>query len=647
MSAQVANTWEDMLDRMGQKEDIDDGSLEQVYDELSDIASTKIDINTCSRAQLEALPFLSGQQVMDIIEYRERVRRFETAMEFYLIPSLDRETIQLLRQFVVFSPRASGDTIPSLRNVLKYGTQSLLADFNIPFYERAGDKNGYLGYKYKHWLRYNFNYGQRVKFGLVGSQDAGEPFFAGENSKGYDFYSFYFMLRDMKRLKALVLGRYRLRFGMGLMINNGFGMGKLATMSNLLSSSTHIFAHSSRSENNYLQGVAATVNLAKGLDFTGFASYRKIDATLSDSGTVTTILNTGYHRTESEMRRRHNVSEMLAGGNLNYFNNGFHVGFTGYYTDFDKPLKMNNGQLYRRWYPEGKSFYGFSVDYGYLSNRLNISGETAIDNNNYVATINAISYEFSSRLTLTALQRYYPYQYNAVYARSVAEGGRVNDESGLFVGGKWQLSKNGLLSFYSDISYFAWAKYRADAASHRWDNFLQFDVASSNWNLLARYRVKMKEMNNDAKTGLTKRYEHRGRLSLSYNTEALLLRTQGDVAYTDDETSSFGYMLSETCSWLWRWLRLRGSVGYFHTDDYNSRVYGMESGLLYTFSFPAFSGHGMRYTLCLRADVGKNWLFIAKLGMTHYFDSSTISSGLEKIDGSSKTDLEMQVRFKF
>lgn len=647
LNAQTERSWEDVLDRMAQTEDIDDGSLEQLYDELADIAATKIDINTCTREQLEQLPFLTAQQVMDIIEYRDMAGRMEMSMELYLVPSLDRETILLLRQFLTFSPQPSGDTIPSLRKVLRYGRNTLLADLHIPLYERQGDRNGYLGYKYKHWLRYSFNYGQQVRFGITAAQDAGEPFFAGNNKAGYDFYSAYLLARDMGRLKALALGRYRLRFGMGLVINNGYGFGKLATLSALVSSSSHIFAHSSRSESNYLQGGAATVTIANGLDLTGFASYRKIDATLNKDSSVATILTTGYHRTPSEMARRRNTGETLLGGNLNFFKNGFHVGLTGCYTHFDRRLMMNNGQLYRRWYPVGSSFCNLSVDYGYLSNRLNISGETAIDGDGQVATINTVSYEFSSRLTLAALQRYYPYRYKALFAKSFAEGGRVNDESGVFVGGKWLPWIGGVLTFYTDISYYAWPKYRASQSSHRWDNFLQLDATSGRWNVMARCRLKMKEMDNDAKTGLVRRYENRGRVAATYDGGRLALRTQADVTITHEESRSKGYMFSESGSWQWRWLTARGSVGYFHTDDYDSRVYSHEPGLLYTFFFPSFYGHGMRYSLCLRAAVGDRLLFIAKGGMTHYFDRSIISSGLQQIDGSTQTDVELQLRWKF
>ena len=67
----------------------------------------------------------------------------------------------------------------------------------------------------------------------MGSQDAGEPFLSNANNLGYDFYSFYFQVRKLGALKNLTLGRYRLRFGMGLVINNDFGLGKTNTLTTL------------------------------------------------------------------------------------------------------------------------------------------------------------------------------------------------------------------------------------------------------------------------------------------------------------------------------------------------------------------------------------------------------------------------------
>ena len=86
---------------------------------------------------------------------------------------------------------------------------------------------------------------------------------------------------------------------------------------------------------------------------------------------------------------------------------------------------------------------------------------------------------------------------------------------------------------------------------------------------------------------------------------------------------------------------------YFHTDDYDSRVYASERGLLYTFYTPSFSGRGFRWSAYLRYDF-RNWLMlIAKFGQTVYQDRDEISSGNDLIRSNRKTDLQMQLRLKF
>lgn len=174
----------------------------------------------------------------------------------------------------------------------------------LPFYERKGDKNGYLGYPYTHSLRYKFSYSDYFQVGLVGAQDAGEPFFANRNALGYDHYSFYVAVRKLGRIKSAVAGRYKVRFGQGLVINNDFSFGKTMSLLSQGRSYTTIRPHSSHSQANYLQGGAATVALTRHIDLSAFASYRKNDATLNDDGTIRTLLKSGYHRTPTEMEKK-------------------------------------------------------------------------------------------------------------------------------------------------------------------------------------------------------------------------------------------------------------------------------------------------------------------------------------------------------
>lgn len=104
-------------------------------------------------------------------------------------------------------------------------------------------------------------------------------------------------------------------------------------------------------------------------------------------------------------------------------------------------------------------------------------------------------------------------------------------------------------------------------------------------------------------------------------------------------------MLTQQADFRYRWLRLNAQVGWFHTDDYDARLYQYEPSVRYDFSFPMYDGHGLRYALMLRADIGR-LILAAKLATTNYFDRAVISSGLQQINRSSMTDLLLQVCYQ-
>jgi hypothetical protein len=47
-----------------------------------------------------------------------------------------------------------------------------------------------------------------------------------------------------------------------------------------------------------------------------------------------------------------------------------------------------------------------------------------------------------------------------------------------------------------------------------------------------------------------------------------------------------------------------------------------------------------------RAKIGESLTLTAKIGVTDYFDRNHIGSGYQEIDGSSQTDLDLQLRWK-
>ena len=502
VQAQSGHEWERYLNEVMTAEDAGSAAWEDTYDLLCELEQHPMDINLAMREQLEQLPFLSAQQVEEIVEYLYRYGPMKSLAELRMIRSLDDSRRRLLTYFIYIGELGT-------ETQYRYAHHELMATGRIPFYERKGDVDGYQGYPYRHWLKYQLTYGDQLKAGIVGSQDAGEPFFAGKNRLGYDYYSIYLQLNRWRWIETLILGNYRVSMGMGLILNNSFGLGKVSMLQNMGRPTSTLRAHSSRSSDGYLQGAAATVRIAKGLTATGFISYRAMDATLNKDGSAATIVTSGYHRTETELEKKNNLKNTTYGGNVHYQANGYHAGLNLVGTHLNRELKPNTAVLYRQHYAQGYDFLNVSADYGYVHHRFSVNGETAMNKQGALATINSLSLQLGSEWSLMALYRFYSFRYTSLYANSYSDGGSVQNESGIYLGATWQPSPSWRLMAYIDYAYFPWAKYQISQSSHSWDQLLQVSYSKKHWSFGGRYRLHIRQKDNDDKTALITRMEHR------------------------------------------------------------------------------------------------------------------------------------------
>ena len=130
------------------------------------------------------------------------------------------------------------------------------------------------------------------------------------------------------------------------------------------------------------------------------------------------------------------------------------------------------------------------------------------------------------------------------------------------------------------------------------------------------------------------------RTTIDYNH----FRQQDGEGYRFDRRQ--GYQCTQFCSYTFPFpLSVSVQGTWFHTDDYDSRIYASEKGLVYTFYTPSFYGSGFRYSAHIRCDLNKTFMFLVKFGQTAYRDRETIGSGNDLIEGNTKTDLQMQFSY--
>ena len=650
-------TWQQVYEQfitIDEQEETEE-QLYNSYELLEQLAGEPLDLNKATREDLEQLPFLSAQQVMDIQEYLYRYGPMRSLGELRMIRSLDYQQIKLLPYFVIVT--GEDESSPTSYSSPRFIKNTLSATLRIPFYKRKGDRNGYLGYPLRHTLRYELTVGKQWRIGLVGAQDAGEPFFANSNRWGYDVYSYYAQLKNTGRIANLVVGKYHVSAGMGLALGQSFQLGKLATLQNNGRSVSTLKPHTSRSVADYLQGAAATVTLLRGSDrmanvpelsLTAFASYRPLDATLNSDSEAQTIVTSGYHRTPTEMAKKDNTHQTTAGAHLSFHCGAVKLGATTVYTQLDRSLEPQRETLYRRHFAHGQHFLNTSVDYAYTHHRFAFSGETAIDAHSHLATVNTASLRATDRLTLMLLQRFYSYRYTTLLGHSFGQGGsRVQNESGVYFGATWNPIRHLQLQGYADYAHHPWAQYQVSATSDDIDLLLQATWRQSYWTLTARHQSRLRKKDNEEKSLLIHNDDHRQRLAVTWQNGPWALKTQADMTHHIGKNTEGGWLVSQQASYGGSWLTLSTMAAYFNTDSYQSRIYAYERQLQHEISFPTYYGEGIRLALMARTDVTPQLSLSARLGYTNYFDRPTIGTGLQQIPHSYQTDLDLQVRWKF
>ena len=633
-------------------DDDEEGSnMENEVENISEDLKNPVNLNVATKKELERFPFLSDLQIENILAYLYIHGQMQSIYELQLVEEMDKRTIDLLLPFVYVLPVPEKKEFPRLKTIFRYGKQELLTRLDVPLYTRKGYERDYLGPSLYHSLKYSFRYGDYIQLGLTGEKDSGEPFMALHNAKGYDYYSFYFLVHHLGRLETLAVGNYQLSFGQGLVMNSNFRLGKSSSLFTLDNRGASIRKHSSTDEYNYFRGAAATVRICKPLAASVFYSYRMMDGRVEDNE-IASIDKGGLHRSAKEAEKRGAFSLQLAGGNVSYDTGGFHVGATGIYYFFNHPYEPALRE-YSKFNMHGNHFYNGGVDYKYRMGRFTFLGEAAVGKQGF-ALLNQLRYRVLTGYQLLFIHRYYAHDYWNMFARSFGESSTPQNENGWYVAADMNPLK--CWRFFASLDFFSfpWKKYRISKPSQGTDGMLRATYSPKrDVSMYVSYRYKRKERDRSGTKGAITlpTFHHSARYRLDIAGRALKWRTTVDYNsfHSQGEEGSEGFQFSQSCAYTFHPLPLNVSVqgSYFHTDDYDSRVYNYERGLLYTFYTPSFYGRGFRYSAVIRCDLSKACMLLAKFGQTVYQDRSSIGSGKDLIAGNKKSDLQMQLRLKF
>lgn len=631
-----------------------------------------LNLNAATRQDLAELNLLTEVQISDLLLHREKFGKLISIYELQALKYWSLQTIQLVLPFVRVDDRMDQLHI-TWKNAIKNGKFELWGRYQRVLEHKKGydnvpdsilySKNSYYhGNPDRYYTRLRYTYSNNISIGMTGEKDPGEKFFKGYNKQGFDFYSFHAFYKGGKYVKAVALGDYQIQIGQGLNLWSGYAFRKTADAVNVKKNANPIRPYTSVDETRFLRGAAADFGY-KNFSLLVFGSVKRVDATtyvdsLNEEMNFASSINlTGFHRTNSEIARKNALQERIAGGNLRYDKGNLHVGVAGIYWGYDQAFEKEI-LPYNQFDFRGKSNMSFSGDYSYTIKNVMLFGEASYTHfSKSFANIHGALIALDSRATLSLVYRDYARGYETFYNNGFAEGSQTQNEKGMYAGLNWQLAKKWTLNTYFDYFRFPWMRYTVNAPSRGIEYLIQPTYRpNKQLEIYARVRHQQKEGNVSNNLGGVKNlvdiHQTNYRLALSYKvSETITLKSRIDyVTYKKgDSAMEQGVSVAQDIVYKPKKFPLDVTLRYalFDTDSYNSRIYAFEQNALYVFSIPAYYNQGHRAYVLLRLTCFRQVDIWARYALFMYNNVNRIGTGPEQIVGQNKTELTLQLRWKF
>ncbi|WP_089318628.1 ComEA family DNA-binding protein [Pontibacter ummariensis] len=650
-------------------------SYEDFYETLFQYYQRPIDLNRTTPEELAALYLLSRPQIAAFFEYLEENGDLLSIYELQAIPGFDLPTIYQLLPFVrVRDTGLQADQRPLWQRVVGEDNNALILRYERTLQERRGympidttsrSRSRYLGSPEKLYLRYRISHPRDYSFGFAAEKDPGEQLIWDRTTRryGFDYYTAHLQLYNRGRFKTIALGDYQLQIGQGLLLSSGYTVGKGSeTIATVSRPNLGIRPYTSVLEYAFLRGGAVTYNVGQ-VDITGFYSNKRVDANLQDrldslpfyTNFFTSIQTSGFHRTPTELANKGQAREQVFGGNASFQSRdkSLNLGLTALGTHYSAPMQKA-GVPYQRFEFNGTRNYNIGANYSYTWQNVYLFGETALSKSGGVGTINGFVANLSNRVELAMLHRYYARHFHSFYGSAFGEGTRNINEQGFYTGIKIRPLPQWEITAYYDRFRFPWLRYQVDAPSYG-DEYLVRLLFRPNKlsSLYAQMRSESKGRNvpgNTTSIDYVAQALRRNYL-LHFETVAskiLSLKSRVQFStYTHESPQETGYLIAQDLNFTFNKVRLSTRYAIFDTDSYATRQYIYERDVLYAFSIPAFFGKGTRTYALLQFRPIRSMDVWLKYGLTFYRNQDSIGTGMETIEGSKRSDVKVQLRYKF
>lgn len=622
--------------------------------EIADIINNPLDLNSVTTEDLNKVIVLTDRQINGIINYRNANKKFETLQELLFVDGFDYSNALTLQKLFCIRPLQIASN--KINNELLSRVQFVLPKQKGFFPKNDTTPPPYLGKPFSLLVRNKAEY-QHWQVGFTAESDMGEPMFS-EDISLTDFTSAYLQYKNERSLlRQVIVGHFFAQYGEGLGLWTGFAPNSSTIETSISRRNTALRPTLSANESDYLRGVALSLrHLPFRADF--FLSHTDNDASILSSkdslsaDRAQSIQTDGYHRTQSEIASRHNISQILAGGYLFYSARNTSIGLGGNHWHGSRSLGKDD-DLYKLFRPQTDNITTIHANVkGYYS-IVSVYGEMTWQSTDALAGTCGLDLNFENNISMTLAFRKFGNRYYCIKQNPYSRASQPGGETGFYVAlSAYPFAKTSLLANV-DVYRNIWLEYQKPFPHNGYKTMLKIVHQINNYNTLTlrmRFEEKEKASQHDNNKYATLRKTY---LRCQWETQPATffkLRTTLEKSHCREigGTSSDGFWLGQEFRLSFTEPKCGTSllIAHFDTDNYDSRIYTSLPNMPYAMSFPSFSDKGFVIVGLLKWSPCQ-WLNMwAHVNHVRYSERQTMSSGNNLIDVPYKTEIKLQAILK-
>lgn len=599
----------------------------------------KLDLNNADPDMMGEMLGLTALQVRHFEQYRRLRGPFIDLMELQAVPGWDVETIRRVLPYMKLA--TDQQIMPVLKERLGKGEHMVLLRSGRVWADDHGRDDSvssspvYSGDPVKLMMRYNYRFRNLLQWGVTAEKDPGEVLYRSGRGGGFDFLSGHLSLRDLKLIRALVVGDYQVSLGQGLIRWQGMAFRKTAESMLVLRQGHALRPYNGADENRFQRGVGLQL-YRRSWEGLLFLSFDRMDAnivrdSLSLAGSrVSSFQTSGYHRTLSELEDKDALLQRTIGGSLRFRGRSLRISVNGIGYGFSLPLQKAPDP-HNLFAIAGRRWSNFSMDYGLTVRNMHFFGEAALDQRGSTAFLNGLMSSLHPSVDVSIVHRHIDPAYRALQANAFTEGSEPANERGLYAGITVRPLPSWRINGHIDLYRFPWITYRADRPSGGYGTMLHAVYKPhKKTEVSIRWQYESKEMNLQASGA--NMYELKPairaglRMQLSMHLGSdILLRTRAEYSWyrfgLAREAGSL-FLTDLLYKPMGKAFSVIARLAYFDTEGYGSRIYAYENDVLFHNAVSTLFETGARFYMVFSRKLGRQWRVSCKYSRTVFAEDS-------------------------